>query len=60
MVTLLRVADAIDWLSEQVGQALKWLVLLSSLVCAGNALVRYTFHASSNAWLENGIAAIER
>jgi TRAP-type mannitol/chloroaromatic compound transport system permease small subunit len=52
MVTLLRVADAIDWLSEQVGQALKWLVLLSSLVCAGNALVRYTFHASSNAWLE--------
>lgn len=52
MLRLLRVADAIDWLSEQVGQALKWLVLFSSLISAGNALVRYTLHQSSNAWLE--------
>lgn len=52
MQPLLRVADAIDWLSEQVGQALKWLVLFSSLICAGNALVRYGLHQSSNAWLE--------
>jgi TRAP-type mannitol/chloroaromatic compound transport system permease small subunit len=27
-------------------------VLFSSLISAGNALVRYTFHNSSNAWLE--------
>jgi TRAP-type mannitol/chloroaromatic compound transport system permease small subunit len=52
MQPLLRVADAIDWLSEQIGQALKWLVLFSSLISAGNALVRYTLHQSSNAWLE--------
>ena len=52
MPGLLRLADAIDWLSEQVGQWLKWLVLASSVVSAGNALVRYTLHQSSNAWLE--------
>ncbi len=52
MPGLLRLADAIDWLSEQAGQALKWLVLFSSVISAGNALVRYTFHQSSNAWLE--------
>ena len=49
---LLIVTDAIDWLTEQVGQSLKWLVLFSTLICAGNALVRYTLHQSSNAWLE--------
>ena len=52
MQPLLRVADAIDWVSEQIGQALKWLVLFSTLICAGNALVRYGFRQSSNAWLE--------
>jgi len=49
---LLGFADAVDRISEGIGQALKWLVLLSSLVSAGNALVRYTLHTSSNAWLE--------
>ena len=29
-------------LSEWIGQWLKWLVLFSSLISAGNALVRYT------------------
>ena len=37
---------------EQVGQSLKWLVLFASLISAGNALMRYTIHYSSNAWLE--------
>jgi len=52
LAALLRVIGAIDWLTEQVGQWLKWLVLFSSLISAGNALVRYTLHQSSNAWLE--------
>lgn len=52
MQVLLKFADAVDWLTEQVGQWLKWLVLFSSVISAGNALVRYTFHTSSNAWLE--------
>ena len=53
MRPLLAFADAVDWLSEQLGQALKWLVLFSSLVSAFNALMRYTIHYSSNAWLAN-------
>ena len=49
---LLVFTDAVDWLTEQIGQWLKWLVLLSSLISAFNALMRYTIHYSSNAWLE--------
>jgi TRAP-type mannitol/chloroaromatic compound transport system permease small subunit len=52
MRPLLKLADGIDALSEWIGQWLKWLVLASSLVSAGNALVRYAFHTGSNAWLE--------
>lgn len=52
MRLLLKFADAVDALSEWIGQWLKWLVLASSLVSAGNALVRYTLHTGSNAWLE--------
>jgi TRAP-type mannitol/chloroaromatic compound transport system permease small subunit len=52
MRLLLKFADAVDALSEWIGQWLKWLVLFSSLISAGNALVRYTLHTSSNAWLE--------
>ena len=52
MRLLLKFADGIDALSEWIGQWLKWLVLLSSLISAGNALVRYSLHTSSNAWLE--------
>jgi len=49
---LLRFADAVDRFDEQVGQALKWLVLFASVISAGNALMRYTIHYSSNAFLE--------
>ncbi|MBC8049902.1 MAG: TRAP transporter small permease subunit [Chitinophagales bacterium] len=52
MQTLLRFTQGVDWLTEQIGQALKWLVLAATLVCAGNALYRYGFSNSSNAWLE--------
>ena len=52
MRPLLKFADAVDRLDEQVGQTLKWLVLFASLISAGNALMRYTIHYSSNAWLE--------
>ena len=45
-------ADAVDRLTEQVGQTVKWLVLFSSVISAFNALMRYTIHYSSNAWLE--------
>ena len=52
MRLLLKFADGIDALSEWIGQWLKWLVLFSSLISAFNALMRYTIHYSSNAWLE--------
>lgn len=52
MTMLLKFADAVDWISERIGQLLKWLVLFSTLISAANAMVRYTFHTSSNGWLE--------
>ena len=52
MNKLLAFADKIDWLTEQIGQSIKWLVLFASLISAGNAMVRYSLHTSSNAWLE--------
>ena len=52
MHTLLRLSGLIDALTERVGRAVRWLVLVAVLVSAGNALVRYAFNRSSNAWLE--------
>lgn len=52
MGALLKLADLIDVLNERVGQSVKWLVLLVTLISAGNALMRYTLGVSSNAGLE--------
>ncbi|NCS64562.1 MAG: C4-dicarboxylate ABC transporter [Hydrogenophilales bacterium CG03_land_8_20_14_0_80_62_28] len=52
MVALLRLSRVIDAINERVGRATMWLVLLAALVSAGNALFRYSFNMSSNAWLE--------
>ena len=46
------IANLIDALNEHVGRAAIWLVLLSALVSAGNAGVRYLFGMSSNGMLE--------
>jgi len=42
----------IDALNERVGRAVLWLVLVVTLISAGNALMRKGFDLSSNAWLE--------
>ena len=52
MNILLAISRAIDRLNETVGQTVKWLVLAAVLISAGNAVVRYSFNRSSNAWLE--------
>ena len=52
MNSLLAVSRAIDWLNERVGRLATWCVLISCLISAGNAMIRYTFSESSNAWLE--------
>ena len=45
-------AQAIDAVNERIGWAVYWLVLAAVLISAGNAVSRYLFSASSNAWLE--------
>lgn len=52
MHTLLMISRAIDALNRRIGQALIWLVLVMVLVSATNAVFRYLFNLSSNAWLE--------
>ena len=42
----------IDGLNEKIANAVSWALLAAVLICAGNALIRYTFNTSSNAWLE--------
>jgi TRAP-type mannitol/chloroaromatic compound transport system permease small subunit len=46
------VSQAIDWLNEKVGRIAVWAVLVSCLVSAVNATLRYLISSSSNAWLE--------
>ena len=52
MNPLLHLSRLIDALNERVGQLVCWLVLAAVLVSSGNALFRYLFNNSSNAWLE--------
>jgi len=47
-----RIAQAIDQLNERVGRITIWLVLISVLISAGNALSRYLFNYSTNGLLE--------
>jgi TRAP-type mannitol/chloroaromatic compound transport system permease small subunit len=49
---LLRVAAFIDRISRFFAMIAAFLVLSSCLISAGNALSRYMFSISSNAWLE--------
>ncbi len=52
MNALLTLARWIDALTERVGRLAIWLVLIATLISAGNALARYALGESSNAWLE--------
>ena len=52
MKSLLALARLIDALTERVGRVVIWLVLVATLISAGNALTRYLLGESSNAWLE--------
>jgi TRAP-type mannitol/chloroaromatic compound transport system permease small subunit len=52
MKTLLALARGIDWISDRFAGLAAWAVLASCFISAGNALVRYGLHTSSNAWLE--------
>lgn len=52
MNALLTLARAIDALTERTGRLAIWLVLVATVISAGNALARYLLGESSNAWLE--------
>ncbi len=52
MTFLLSVSRGIDALNERVGKAVIWLVLLMTILSAGNAVMRYTINYSSNGLLE--------
>ncbi|WP_019550753.1 TRAP transporter small permease subunit [Thermus scotoductus] len=52
MRLLLGLSRAIDALTEAIGKLTVWLVLLVALLSAGNAIMRYGFSYSSNAYLE--------
>jgi TRAP-type mannitol/chloroaromatic compound transport system permease small subunit len=49
---LLKLSQLIDWLIERVGKAAFWVVLIMTIVSAGNATVRFIFNYSSNGLLE--------
>ncbi len=46
------VSRAIDTLNEKIAAVVGWALLAAVIICTVNALVRYTFNASSNGWLE--------
>ena len=43
---------AIDRLNTWIGRLAAWFILFAVIVSTGNAIVRYAFNSSSNAWLE--------
>ncbi len=49
---LIRISRVIDAVNDRLGVLANWLVLLACLISAGNAMTRYAFDLSSNAWLE--------
>jgi TRAP-type mannitol/chloroaromatic compound transport system permease small subunit len=52
MAPLLAFSRFVDWINQNIGKVCDWLVLLAVLVSSVNAMMRYGFDMSSNAWLE--------
>jgi TRAP-type mannitol/chloroaromatic compound transport system permease small subunit len=52
MAALLALSRLIDAINARVFRVVMWLILIVTLISAGNAIIRYLFNMSSNAWLE--------
>lgn len=52
MKLLLRLSRAVDWLNNQIGHLVYWLVLAAVLISSANAMSRYLLNKTSNGWLE--------
>jgi TRAP-type mannitol/chloroaromatic compound transport system permease small subunit len=49
---LLAISRGIDAVNDRLGVLASWLVIAACLISAANAMSRYAFDLSSNAWLE--------
>lgn len=49
---LINLSRLIDAMNDGLGRIANWLVLAACLISAANAMSRYAFDLSSNAWLE--------
>jgi len=49
---LLKLSAAVDAFTNLIGKLIRWLVLASVLISAGNAIIRKAFNISSNGFLE--------
>ena len=52
MSLLLKLSHLIDWINERIGKGAFWLILVMTLISAGNASFRFVFNDSSNGLLE--------
>ena len=52
MSFLLTLSRLIDALTERIGKRAMWFILATTMISAGNAIVRKLFDTSSNAFLE--------
>ena len=52
MPFLLKISRLIDAMSDLIGKLVMWFILATTLISAGNAIVRKLFDSSSNALLE--------
>jgi TRAP-type mannitol/chloroaromatic compound transport system permease small subunit len=52
MGALIAFSRVVDSINHAVGKVADWMVLAACVISAGNAVVRYGFSYSSNAWLE--------
>lgn len=49
---LIKISRFIDAINDRLGRVANWMVLAACLISAANAMTRYAFDLSSNAWLE--------
>ena len=52
MSLLLRISRLIDAIGDLIGKGAMWLILVATVISAGNAIVRKVFNVSSNGLLE--------
>ncbi len=52
MTLLLKLSQLIDWINKIIGKGAFWLILVMTVISAGNASYRFAFDDSSNGLLE--------